>query len=75
MGAGANSRIHLGVTVIGGMTAATVFGIIVIPGLYVLFQWMGDKTFGVPDEGVRHHDASGPEDTGVPPAGPAPAQA
>jgi len=74
-GAGANSRIHLGVTVIGGMTAATVFGIIVIPGLYVLFQWMGDKTFGVPDEGVRHHDKAGPEDTGVPPAGPAPAQA
>ena len=74
-GAGANSRIHLGVTVIGGMTAATVFGIIVIPGLYVLFQWMGDKTFGVPDEGVRHHDKAGPEDTGVPPSGPAPAQA
>jgi hydrophobe/amphiphile efflux-1 (HAE1) family protein len=53
-GAGANSRIHLGMTVIGGMTFATVFGIIVIPGLYVLFQWMGDKTFGIPDEGMRH---------------------
>jgi hydrophobe/amphiphile efflux-1 (HAE1) family protein len=49
-GAGAASRVHLGFTVLGGMVAATVFGIIVIPGLYVLFQWMGDKSFGVPDQ-------------------------
>jgi len=63
-GAGANSRIHLGMTVIGGMTFATIFGIMVIPGLYVLFQWMGDKTFGVPDEGLRH----GPGSEDEPPA-------
>ena len=49
-GAGANSRIHLGFTVLGGMVAATLFGILVVPGLYVMFQWMGDKAFGVPDE-------------------------
>jgi multidrug efflux pump subunit AcrB len=42
-GAGANSRIHLGFTVLGGMLAATLFGILVIPGLYVMFQWMGDR--------------------------------
>lgn len=42
-GAGANSRIHLGFTVLGGMLAATIFGILVIPGLYVMFQWIGDK--------------------------------
>ncbi|MCF8003849.1 MAG: multidrug efflux RND transporter permease subunit [Chromatiaceae bacterium] len=42
-GAGANSRIHLGFTVLGGMVAATIFGILVIPGLYVMFQWIGDK--------------------------------
>jgi len=42
-GAGANSRIHLGFTVLGGMLSATIFGILVIPGLYVMFQWIGDK--------------------------------
>jgi multidrug efflux pump subunit AcrB len=52
-GAGAESRIHLGFTVLGGMVAATVFGILVIPGLYVLFQWMGDKSFGIPDGGTE----------------------
>ncbi|MGH2340097.1 efflux RND transporter permease subunit [Segnochrobactraceae bacterium EtOH-i3] len=48
-GAGAASRIHLGYTVLGGMLAATIFGIMVIPGLYVMVQWLGDKSFGVPD--------------------------
>jgi multidrug efflux pump subunit AcrB len=66
-GAGAASRIHLGFTVLGGMVAATIFGILVIPGLYVLFQWMGDKAFGIPDEGaapaipVREDDGSLPK--------------
>jgi hydrophobe/amphiphile efflux-1 (HAE1) family protein len=50
-GAGANSRVHLGFTVLGGIAAATLFGILIIPGLYVLFQLIGDKAFGVPDEG------------------------
>ena len=45
-GAGAASRVHLGVTVLGGMTAATIFGIMVIPGLYVMFQWIGYKVSG-----------------------------
>jgi hypothetical protein len=42
-GAGANARIHLGFTVLGGMLAATLFGILLIPGLYVMFQGIGDK--------------------------------
>jgi len=42
-GAGANARVHLGFTVLGGMLAATLFGILVIPGLYVMFQWIGDR--------------------------------
>ncbi|MEW5424336.1 efflux RND transporter permease subunit [Amorphus sp. 3PC139-8] len=45
-GAGAVSRIVLGTTVLGGMLAATVFGIILIPGLYVMFQWIGDTLDG-----------------------------
>jgi hydrophobe/amphiphile efflux-1 (HAE1) family protein len=42
-GAGANARVHLGFTVLGGMLAATIFGILLIPGLYVMFQWIGDR--------------------------------
>ncbi|WP_281397169.1 efflux RND transporter permease subunit [Kaustia mangrovi] len=45
-GAGAASRVSIGVTVLSGMTAATLFGILVIPGLYVLFQWLGEKIGG-----------------------------
>ena len=42
-GAGANARVHLGFTVLGGMLAATLIGILLIPGLYVMFQWIGDR--------------------------------
>jgi len=45
-GAGAVSRVVLGITVLGGMLVATVFGIILIPGLYVMFQWIGDALSG-----------------------------
>ncbi|MEM0906322.1 MAG: efflux RND transporter permease subunit [Pseudomonadota bacterium] len=48
-GAGAASRVSLGYTVLGGMAAATIVGIIFIPGLYVLFQFIGDKVGGTPD--------------------------
>ncbi|KMY68340.1 RND transporter [Desulfocarbo indianensis] len=37
-GAGANSRQAIGLTVCAGMVAATVMGILIVPGLYVLFQ-------------------------------------
>jgi len=65
-GAGANSRIHLGVTVLGGMTAATVFGIIVIPGLYVLFQWIGYRVSGksTASQGTNPPPDSGSSDQG-----------
>jgi len=33
----------LGFTALGGMLAATLFGILLIPGLYVMFQWIGDR--------------------------------
>ena len=42
-GAGAASRRAIGTTVFAGMTAATVVGIIFVPGLYVLFQTMTEK--------------------------------
>ncbi len=46
-GAGAASRISVGMTVFGGMLAATILGVAMIPSLYVLFQsareWVGAK--------------------------------
>lgn len=73
-GAGAASRIHLGFTVLGGMIAATVFGIMVIPGLYVMVQWLGDKSFGVPDviPPKEGHGGPAPAATGTEPAAPKP---
>jgi hydrophobe/amphiphile efflux-1 (HAE1) family protein len=50
-GAGAASRVSVGMTVFGGMTAATILGVAMIPSLYVMFQsareWAGGK--GAPD--------------------------
>jgi len=37
-GAGAASRVSVGLTVFGGMLMATVFGVVFIPVLYVVFQ-------------------------------------
>jgi hydrophobe/amphiphile efflux-1 (HAE1) family protein len=42
-GAGAASRVSIGITVVAGMAAATIIGILVIPGLYVLFGWFGER--------------------------------
>ena len=47
-GAGAGSRVTIGMTVLGGMAAATVIGIILVPGLYVAFQWLREKVKGGP---------------------------
>lgn len=37
-GAGAGSRLHVGITMFFGMSMATAFGIFLIPGLYVFLQ-------------------------------------
>jgi hydrophobe/amphiphile efflux-1 (HAE1) family protein len=37
-GAGASSRLHVGTTMFFGMSVATIFGIFLIPGLYVVLQ-------------------------------------
>jgi HAE1 family hydrophobic/amphiphilic exporter-1 len=42
-GAGANSRVSLGTAVFGGMLAATVFGVFMIPLLYVVVQTVAEK--------------------------------
>jgi len=43
-GAGAGSRLHVGTTMFFGMGIATVFGIFLIPGLYVLLETYREKT-------------------------------
>jgi len=43
-GAGAGSRLHVGTTIFFGMGIATVFGIFLIPGLYVLLQTYRERT-------------------------------
>ena len=42
-GAGAASRVAIGVTVYAGMLAATVIGITLVPGLYAVFQRMRES--------------------------------
>jgi len=45
-GAGALSRRAVGTPVFGGMLAAALIGIFVIPMLYVVFQWLRERTGG-----------------------------
>jgi HAE1 family hydrophobic/amphiphilic exporter-1 len=45
-GAGQASRRAVGTPVFGGMLAASIFGIFVIPMLYVVFQWMRERVAG-----------------------------
>jgi HAE1 family hydrophobic/amphiphilic exporter-1 len=43
-GAGAASRRAVGTPVFAGMLASAIVGVLVIPMLYVVFQWMREKT-------------------------------
>ncbi len=47
-GAGANSRRSLGTAVFGGMLAATIFGVFMIPVLYVVIQQLSERIRKVP---------------------------
>ncbi len=44
-GAGAASRVHIGVTVYYGMLMATTLGLIMIPALYSMFEGMREGTY------------------------------
>ncbi|TYK65642.1 efflux RND transporter permease subunit [Colwellia echini] len=48
-GAGAGSRVSLGVTVLAGMIAATLFGTLFVPYFYLLVQRMREKFKGESD--------------------------
>jgi hydrophobic/amphiphilic exporter-1 (mainly G- bacteria), HAE1 family len=47
-GAGAATRHAVGTPVFGGMLAASIFGVFVIPMLYVVFQWLREKVARAP---------------------------
>jgi HAE1 family hydrophobic/amphiphilic exporter-1 len=49
VGAGATSRRAVGTPVFGGMLAASVFGIFVVPMLYVVFQQLRERAAGSPE--------------------------
>ncbi len=61
-GAGAASRVSVGVTVLGGMLAATAVGVAIIPALFVMFQqlrekvraWSGPTAASTPDASPGH---------------------
>ena len=55
-GAGAASQQAIGVAVFGGMLAATILGVIIVPILYVLLQTLREKikgTLSVEDQAVQ----------------------
>ncbi|NBC48039.1 MAG: multidrug efflux RND transporter permease subunit [Gammaproteobacteria bacterium] len=52
-GAGAGSRVALGTAVFGGMLAATVIGILLIPVTYFVVQWLREKVTGAPGARAR----------------------
>jgi HAE1 family hydrophobic/amphiphilic exporter-1 len=47
-GAGAASRRAVGTPVFGGMLASAIFGVFVIPMVYVVFQWLREKVSRAP---------------------------
>ncbi len=66
VGAGATSRRAVGAPVFGGMLAASVFGVFIIPMLYVVFQRLRERVAGSPAPAATGDAAL---DTGAPDAG------
>ena len=65
-GAGMMSRRGVGTAVFGGMLAAAVIGIFLIPLLYVVFQWLREKVKGTStDKAKPDHHPQPPAETGI----------
>jgi hydrophobic/amphiphilic exporter-1 (mainly G- bacteria), HAE1 family len=60
-GAGAATRHAVGTPVFGGMLAASIFGVFMIPMLYVVFQWLRERVSGAPKPVQAPHGAPAPE--------------
>ncbi|MEE9588526.1 MAG: multidrug efflux RND transporter permease subunit [Hyphomicrobiaceae bacterium] len=61
-GAGAASRVSVGMTVFGGMLAATVLGVIFIPVLYVFFQSLREWVKGSIEPKASQDEPAATED-------------
>jgi multidrug efflux pump len=70
-GAGAASKVSVGVTVFGGMLAATVLTTLAVPAFYVLIQGLAER-FGGPPETVATAATSSSSATAAALHGPAP---
>ncbi|QBG48847.1 efflux RND transporter permease subunit [Verrucomicrobia bacterium S94] len=55
-GAGSASRRAIGTTVFTGMIAATVFGIVLVPALFVLFMTLREKTHALRTRGKEEEE-------------------
>jgi multidrug efflux pump subunit AcrB len=62
-GAGAASKVSVGITVLGGMLAATILTTLAVPAFYVLVQGLAERLTGAPPP-------SPPSDVVTPPPGP-----
>ena len=57
-GAGAGSRQSLGTAVFGGMLAATLLGVVIVPPIYVIFQSMGEKRQKRKEQAKKEQEAA-----------------
>ena len=48
-GIGARGNNAIGTGAVGGLLIGTIFGVFIIPILYIFFQWLQDKMNKVPD--------------------------
>ncbi len=53
-GAGAIGNRSIGTSAAGGMLIGTIFGVVIIPGLYVLFESLGRKKKVAPEANISH---------------------
>jgi HAE1 family hydrophobic/amphiphilic exporter-1 len=73
-GPGAASRRAVGTPVFGGMLAAAIFGIFLIPMLYVVFQWLREKAGSGGPWRAAARERPGPEEVPAGDGRPAPAE-
>tara|TARA_R110000737_G_scaffold14387_1_gene30356 strand:+ start:1 stop:1896 length:1896 start_codon:yes stop_codon:yes gene_type:complete len=52
-GIGAVGNRSIGMSAVGGMLIGTIFGVFVIPALYVIFQTMQERITGAPQEAIE----------------------
>lgn len=49
-GTGASGNRSIGTGAVGGLLVGTILGVLVVPMLYILFQWLQEKISGVPTD-------------------------